>query len=279
MLPVALSGTQPSAGRSSTASRPGALGRAMARGLASVVAVMATALPIGLTSSALAQSSGTTTSQPSQAALTVEQARAAANSILAVEKRRDAQARFRQFSPELQETTSPAMIAETMARRPAIRGWTLLSVQSGIQTTTVEASVDTAAGQQNLFILLNPKGQISGYYVDRTDEAPSKVAAQFVKALSSGHFITARSFLTPSLQREINTDQLQARWQGLQRETGNFLKVNRVIEAASNTDQTLVLVNTTFNRLTDNLFVVLDANHLILNVDFPNEVSKLRGQN
>ncbi len=275
MLPVALPGTQPSAGRSSTARRPWAL----ARGLASVVAVMATALPIGLTSSALAQSSGTSTSRPSQAALTVEQARAAANSILAVEQRRDAQARYRQFSPELQEATSPAMIAETMARRPAIRGWTLLSVQSGIQTTTVEASVDTAAGQQSVFIMLNPKGQISGYYTDRTDEAPSKVAAQFVKALSSGHYITARSFLTPSLQREINTEQLQARWQGLQRETGNFLKVNRVIEAASNTDQTLVLVNTTFNRLTDNLFVVLDANHLILNVDFPNEVSKLRGQN
>jgi hypothetical protein len=273
MPPKAHPGTQPSAGRSST------VGHALASGLAMATMVMATALPIGLPSPVLAQPNGTAGSGVSQPALSVEQARAATNSILAVERRRDAEARFRQFSPELQATTSPAMIAETMAKRPAIRGWTLLSVQSGIQTTTVEASVDTAAGQQSLFIMLNPKGQISGYYIDRVDDAPSKVAAQFVKALSSGHYITARSFLTPALQQEISTEQLQARWQGLQRETGNFLKVNRVIEAGRNAEESLVLVNTTFNRLTDNLFVVLDANNLIFNVDFPNEVDKLRGQN
>jgi hypothetical protein len=50
-----------------------------------------------------------------------------------------------------------------------------------------------------------------------------------------------------------------------------------VIEAGSEGDQHLVLVNTTFNRLTDNLFVLLDANNLIFNVDFPNEPEKLRG--
>ncbi|MEB3307598.1 MAG: DUF3887 domain-containing protein [Cyanobacteriota bacterium] len=253
------------------------------RALASAVALMAIALPIALPLArpdpALAQPGPTAAAGANQPALSVEQARAAVNNILAAERRRDAQARFRQFSPELQAVTSPAMIAETMARRPAIRGWTLLSIQSGIQTTTVEASVDTAGGKQSVFILLNPEAQITGYYTDRTDEAPSKVAEQFVKALSSGHYITARSFLTPSLQREVSTEQLQARWQGLQRETGNFLKVNRVIEAGSNAEQTLVLVNTTFNRLTDNLFVVLDANHLIFNVDFPHEVDRLRGQN
>jgi hypothetical protein len=248
----------------------------LATALASALVVIAGSAPLSLTPPALAQSSASTaaTRQPG---LTVEQARATANAILQAEQRRDAQTRFSQFSPEMQQVTSPAMIAETMAKRPAIRGWKLLSVQSGLRSSTVEADVDTAAGRQNLFIVLNDKGQLTGYYVDRTDAAPAKVAGQFVRALSSGHYISARSFLSPSLQREISAAELQARWQELQRETGNFVKVNRVIEAASNDEQKLVLVNTTFNRLTDNLFVLLDANNLIFNVDFPNEVDKLRG--
>lgn len=248
----------------------------LATALASALVVIAGSAPLSLAPAALAQggASSAVTRQPS---LTVEQARATANAILEAEQRRDAQTRFSQFSPEMQQVTSPAMIAETMAKRPAIRSWKLLSVQRGLQNTTVEAAVDTAAGKQDLFIVLNDKGQLTGYYVDRTDAAPAKVAGQFVRALSSGHYISARSFLTPSLQREISAAQLQARWQELQRETGNFVKVNRTIEAASNSEQKLVLVNTTFNRLTDNLFVLLDANNLIFNVDFPNEVDKLRG--
>jgi len=248
----------------------------LATALASALVVMAGSGPIALTPAALAQPAATS-SASGDAGISVEQARAKANAILQAEQRRDAQTRFSQFAPDLQQVTSPAMIAETMAKRPAIRSWKLLSVQRGLQSTTVEAAVDTAAGKQDLFIVLNGQGQLSGYYVDRTDAAPAKVAAQFVRALSAGHYISARSFLTPELQREVGAAELQARWQELQRETGNFVKVNRVIEAAQNDEQRLVLVNTTFNRLTDNLFVVLDANNLIFNVDFPNEAEKLRG--
>lgn len=263
MRPAAPFGIQPS--------------RGLAAALASTLVTMAggTALAQAQTP-ALAQAAPAASTQGQQP-LSVEQARATANAILQAEQRRDAQTRFSQFSPEMQQVTSPAMIAETMAKRPAIRSWKLLSVQRGLQNTTVEAAVDTAAGKQDLFIVLNDKGQLTGYYVDRTDAAPAKVAGQFVRALSAGHYISARSFLSPQLQREISAAQLQARWQELQRDTGNFVKVNRVVEAASNDEQKLVLVNTTFNRLTDNLFVVLDANNLIFNVDFPNEVEKLRG--
>lgn len=263
MRPAAPFGIQPS--------------RGLAAALASALVTVAGGAAVGLaTAPALAQAAPPASAQ-GQTAISAEQARAAANAILQAEQRRDAQTRFSQFSPELQQVTSPAMISETMARRPAIRSWKLLSVQGGLSSTTVEASLDTAAGKQDLFLVLNNNGQLTGYYVDRTDAEPAKVAGQFVRALSAGHYISARSFLSPQLQREISAAQLQARWQELQRETGNFVKVNRVIEAASNAEQHLVLVNTTFNRLTDNLFVLLDANNLIFNVDFPNEVGKLRG--
>lgn len=248
----------------------------LATALASALVVIAGTGTAAFSPEVMAQATAPASANPASG-LSVEAARAAANRILEAEQRRDAQARFSQFAPELQQVTSPAMIAETMARRPAIRGWKLLSVQRGLQSSTVEASIDTAAGRQDLFIVLNAKGELTGYYVDRTDAVPAKVATQFVRALSAGHYISARSFLSPSLQREISAAELQARWQELQRETGNFVKVNRAIEAAYNDDQKLVLVNTTFNRVSDNLFVVLDANNLIFNVDFPNEPEKLRG--
>lgn len=211
--------------------------------------------------------------------VSVEQARAAVDQIMVRSQRRDARGRFEQLAPELQQATSPSMIAETMAKQPAIRSWAVQSIRNGLNSTTVEVSVQTGQGIDDLFIVLNNQAKITGYYVDRTDVAASRVAAQFIEALSAGHYITARSFLSPSLQQEISPEGLQARWQALQRETGNFQKVNRVIEAASNEEQHLVLVNTTFNRLTENLFVLLDATNLIFSVDFPNEIPKLRGSN
>jgi hypothetical protein len=48
------------------------------------------------------------------------------------------------------------------------------------------------------------------------------------------------------------------------------------VEAAENPDQRLVLVQTEFNRLTDNLFVILDANNLITGIDFPIDPNPLR---
>ena len=49
------------------------------------------------------------------------------------------------------------------------------------------------------------------------------------------------------------------------------MRINKVVEAGSTSDQHLVLVNTEFNRLSDSLFVILDNNNQIIGVDFPSE--------
>jgi hypothetical protein len=68
---------------------------------------------------------------------------------------------------------------------------------------------------------------------------------------------------------------LQSRWQELQKLTGTFLRVGRAVEAERTTDSQLVLVNLVFNRLSDNLFVVLNNFNQITGVDFP-EVDALQ---
>jgi hypothetical protein len=224
--------------------------------------------PGALGTAAWAQAPSSTETLP---ALSVEQARAAATRILEAVKNGDANLRYSQFSPELQAVSSPSMVATTMKTQPKLLKWTLLSVQSGLRNTTVEASIVTSRGEQDLFLVLNPEGKLSGYHLDLTDEAPSLVARRFVMALSAGHFISARSYLSLPLQKEIGASALQARWQQLQRQTGEFVRIRRAVEAESNADQRLVLVNTEFNRLSDSLYVILNSSNEIIGVDFPSD--------
>jgi len=201
--------------------------------------------------------------------LSVEEARGAAIRILNAVKARDANARFAQFSPQMQAITSPSMIAATMRSQPQVKRYELLSVRSGMSSSTVEAELHTSAGNRVVFMVINPKGQLERYYIDRADDPSSTVARQFVEAVSTGNFITAHSFLSPAFQKEISPTALQSKWLGLQRYTGNAVKVGRAVEAESTPEMRLVLVNVEFNRLSDNLFVILNSSNEITGVDFP----------
>ncbi len=252
------------------AQQPKALGR-MAMGMLSLttgLSITMAALPGTPGSSASAQTQSSGVDRP---ALSVEAARAAADRILGAVKSRDANLRYSQFSEELKAVSSPSMVAASMRTQPKLLSWTLLSVQGGLRNTTVEASLTTSIGQRDLFIVLNPEGKLAGYHLDVSDEEPGKVALRFVTALSSGHFISARSFLSLPLQKDISASSLQTRWQQLQRQTGEFVRIRKLVVAESSGDQRLVLVNTEFNRLSDSLFVILNANNDIIGVDFPTD--------
>ena len=235
---------------------------------AALALLAATLLGSGLTPPPLRAQPAATAPAP---ALSVEQARAAAVRILEAIQSGDANARYAQFSDQLKAVSSPSMVAATLRSQPKVLSYQLLSVRSGMATSTVEAEIRTARGNRVLFIVINGKGQIERYYVDRTDDPTSKVAEQFVRALSTGNFITAHSFLSPQFQKDITPQALQSKWLNLQRRTGLFQQVGRVVEAESSPESRLVLVNIQFNRLSDNLFVILDANNQVTGIDFPSE--------
>jgi hypothetical protein len=238
--------------------------------LATALLIGAAAQPLlpALSDTALAQGAA---AAPAASNLSVAEARAAASRILEAVKSGDANARYAQFSDELKAITSPSMVAATIRTQPKVLSYQLLSVRSGIGTSTVEAELTTSAGVRVMFIVLNSKGQIARYYVDRADDPTSKVAEQFVRALSTGNFITAHSFLSPQFQKDITPQALQTKWLNLQRVTGLFQQLGRVVEAESTPDSHLVLVNVQFNRLSDNLFVILNADNQVTGVDFPSE--------
>ena len=263
-------------------SRPtGPVSRVLAATLAALAAAGSTAVlaqPRGLPTGAPAASrpaaapavnggGGSSTSS----ALSELQARQAAERILKVLQRRDANARFAQFAPELQRVTSPSMIAATINTQPQLLSWTITGVQPGYDSSMIEAVLRTSRGPRQLLMVINADGKLAGYHFDASDAPAETVVRDFITALSSGHYISASSFLSPAMQEEIPQTALQARWQRLQRLTGNFVRIRRVARAENTPEMKLVIVTAEFNRLTDNLFVTLDNQNQIIGVDFPTE--------
>lgn len=241
-------------------------------------AVAATALPTcvpqahaqapAAAPSSLGADGGAGTGKPS-AALIEERARAAAERILEALRSGDAAARYAQFAPELQRMTSPALIENQIRRMPQLLSWTISQVAPGLDSSTVEARLATSAGPRDLVMVIDENGKLDGFHFNASDQPAETVARNFVQALSQGRFVYAEGFLSPDLQAEIPASSLQGKWLNLQRLTGNFVRIRRVFRSEHTPDMKLVLVNTEFNRLTDNLFVILDKANTIIGVDFP----------
>jgi hypothetical protein len=243
---------------------------------AAVVAGLALGLALaGAPGAALAQGAPAAAAENGtagpRASLSVAEARTAANRILEAVQTRDPNRRFAQFSPELKAISSPELVAQRIAAEPRLLGWTLLSVRGGLRSTKVEASLQTAEGTRDLFMVLNDRGELEGYHFDLTDADTAKVARDFVEALSAGQFVAARSFLTLQLQEEFSAASLQNQWQQLQRRTGDFVAVRRVLEVDRSDAAFLAMVYTEFAEVTDSLFVILNINNEIVGVNFPTD--------
>jgi len=203
------------------------------------------------------------------AAMAEEAARAAAERILIAVRSGDAQARFNQFAPTLQRVSSPAMVAESIKRMPKLLSWTITAIQPGVDSSSVDARILTSTGSRELTMVIDGNGKLEGYNINAQDLDAEKIVRNFMTAVTEGHFISASSFLSPSLQEDISQATLQKKWQNLQRITGNFVRVKKIWKAESTALMKLVIVNTQFNRVTDNLFVTLNERNQIIGVDFP----------
>ena len=219
-----------------------------------------------------AGSSGAKAAPVASSSAAVEQrVRLAAERVLKALRDGDAELRYAQFAPELKRMTSPYLVAMNMRRQPKVLSWVITSVVPGMDSSTVEARLQTSAGERLLLMVIDEKGLLAGYHINAADQPAEKVVAEFMTAVTDGRFVAASSFLSPELQEEIPPASLQRKWQKLQQETGNFIKVRRIARSESTAELKLVLVNTQFTRTTDNLFVILDSSNQIIGVDFPTD--------
>lgn len=239
--------------------------RALRAGLAVLIGVSAPALAVAVGSPAQAQPTG------GNAVIQVSSAAAAAENILNVIQNGDAKARYAIFSDELKAVTSPALVARAMARQPKVLSWRITSVDAGLEHATVDALLQTSRGPQSVVLIIDDMGKLEAYQVDSAATPTTKVARDFITAVSKDQWVQARSFLSLGLQEEIPPGSLQAKWLGLQRQTGKFVKVRSIIEAQRNMNSRVVLVTMEFSRLNDTLLVIFDDRNQITGLDFPAE--------
>ena len=214
--------------------------------------------------------------QTRSAGLSDTAAREAAERILEAVKQRDGKLRYSQFATALQKTSSPAMVQGSLDKWPQLESWTIESVRSGLSgNSSVEVELKNENGTRRGTLVINPEGQLVAQVFDFKDKKSTQVARAFMDAVTDGQFVTARSLLVLDLQKEISPSALQNKWLKLQRSTGTFQKIDDVMEADHGSEGTLVLVETSFNRVTDNIFVILNSAHEITGVDFPID-SKVR---
>jgi hypothetical protein len=206
-----------------------------------------------------------------QSQLSPEAAKEAANAIFSAIQQRDANKRYNQFSDELKQTSSPAMVLSTLNNLPDLISWTINKVNTGLRSSSVSAELKTAKGLQQVTLVLNQKGLLVAQLFNAEGQPSTKVAEGFVKAISQGQFITARSYMSLDFQKELPPAAVQRKWQELLRETGNFQRIRKVTEAEHTNSSKLVLVETDFNRLSDSLFIIMNAKNQIIGVDFPTD--------
>jgi hypothetical protein len=241
---------------------------ALPSGLVGTAAVRAQAMPAAPTGQA-----GAAPQQQLSSAQAEARARADAERILKTLQSARGLALYRLFSPNLQQMTSPALVQQRLSGMPTVKSWSIGAVEPGLDSNTVTAQLQTAAGSRRLLLVIDAAGLLEGYHLDASDQPAEAVARKFVEGLGKGRYVSARSLLSPNLQEEIPATKLQLKWQRLQRLTGDYVAIKQVLKAESTVDSKLVLVTTQFSRLTDSLFVILDSNNQIVGVDFPTEAN------
>ncbi len=217
-----------------------------------------------------------TTPRDTTAAMAEQSARQAADRILTAVKNRNANAYFALLAPDAQRVSSPVMAARALQRLPQLQSWSLSEVVPGLDSSSVTAQLKTSEGPREVLLVVDGKGRLEGYHVNVSDAKAEDVVRAFMQALSNGYFVTASSFLSERVSEEIPAPVLQRKWLALQSLTGQFQQVRKITRAESNDQMKLVIVSTQFNRLTENLFVILDDQNQIIGVDFPDSPNSPR---
>lgn len=253
-------------------------GRSSRRSLISLLLAVAAALtPLAGAGLVRAQVPGAGAGEPaaggrsSSAAAADLVARQAAERILSAVSRGDARAYYKLLAPESQRVSSPAMVAEAFRTLPKLRSWTITEIAPGLESSSVAVQLQTSAGAREVLLILDGSGRMENFTINASDQSAEAVVREFMTDLANGRYISAGSHLTPELLEEITPAALQRRWQQLQRITGDFNRIDKIWKAESNATMKLVIVTARFNRLTDNLFVVLNGKNQIASVNFPSE--------
>ena len=199
--------------------------------------------------------------------LSTTKATATAEQLLTALEQRRGDVIHASLSPALKGSLSPQQVQDRLNQLPAILSSRIVLVASGYRTTTVDALLKTARGEEDLLLVLDDDGKLLAWkWVDAVQPI-ERTALDFAADLAAGRWLAARSKLSLDLQEDLAPDDLRRKWLKLSSVAGGFRQLKDAVIASQGGDQQLVLVSIEFGNATSNLFVIFDERGQIINVD------------
>ena len=228
--------------------------------LSAALLAIALSAPMGLISPAAAE-------QLTRTELTPAQATAAAELLLEALKNRQGDVMHDALAAPVQTSVDMNTVQARLNQRAAIDATRVVSVTPGYNTTTIDAVVTTASGDEGVLMVLDEDGKLLAWKWTDQIQPIETTALDFTRDLAAGRWIAARSKMSLQLQEELAPGDLERKWTKLSKVSGGFRKVKDAVIAHQGGDQQLVLVAVAFGQATTNLFVIFDASGRIINVD------------
>ena len=199
--------------------------------------------------------------------LTPAQATAAAELLLKALKERQGDAMHDALAAPVQASVDVKTVQARLDQRVAIDATRIVSVIAGYNTTTIDAVVTTASGDEWMLLVLDEDGKLLAWKWTDQIQPIETTALDFTYDLAAGRWIAARSKMSLELQEELAPGDLERKWTKLSKVSGGFRKVKDAVIAHQGGNQQLVLVAVAFGKATTNLFVIFDERGQIINVD------------
>ncbi|QNI97898.1 DUF3887 domain-containing protein [Synechococcus sp. RS9902] len=228
--------------------------------LSAALLAIALSAPMGLISPAAAE-------QLTRTELTPAQATTAAELLLEALKNRQGDVMHDALAAPVQTSVDMNTVQARLNQRAAIDATRVVSVTPGYNTTTIDAVVTTASGDEGVLMVLDEDGKLLAWKWSDRIQPIETTALDFTRDLAAGRWIAARSKMSLQLQEELAPGDLERKWTKLSQVSGGFRKVKDAVIAHQGGDQQLVLVAVAFGQATTNLFVIFDASGRIINVD------------
>ena len=216
--------------------------------------------PIGLISPAAAE-------ELTRTELTPAQAKAAAELMLEALQERQGDVMYDALATPVQASVDAKTVQARLDQREAINGTRVVSIIPGYNTTTIDAVVTTASGDEGMLMVLDEDGKLLAWKWTDQIKPIETTAVEFARDLAAGRWVAARAKMSLQLQEELAPGDLERKWAKLSRTSGGFRKVKDAVIAHQGGEQQLVLVAVSFGKATTNLFVIFDERGRITNVD------------
>ena len=228
--------------------------------LSAALLAIALSAPMGVINPAAAE-------ELTRTELTPAQATAAAELLLGALKERQGDVIHDALAAPVQASCDVKTVQARLDQRAAIDATRVVSVIPGYNTTTVDAVVTTASGDEGMLMVLDEDGKLLAWKWTDQIQPIETTALDFTRDLAAGRWVAARSKMSLQLQEELAPGDLERKWTKLSKVSGGFRKVKDAVIAHQGGDQQLVLVAVAFGEATTNLFVIFDERGRIINVD------------